>query len=701
MAVDARIGRLLLALLATTAPLSAGVRLLPVHPAPDEFITPDELMVIVSAAPSADGELAPIKAADVLLDDEPVGAVLVSPTLVRWIPDSAALASERLYGAHSVTVVARDNQGTAVAETQWRFTVLRPGPAAPKPGKARRITQSGRVFTEAGQYSLGGETTWEVLAGGSYRGSYGKLRYGAEVLLTNLNDSHTQDRNVLRADVHYGRSLYLKVGDTRPSFHPAILSGKRIRGLEAGFHAFLPSGTNIANLDIAWGQARRAAEPDTYERNIFSARASFGSGRIFQFGLTFLKGRDDTSSVAPVRDTLLFVDSINTVGDTVFDTTFVDGSTPEDNLVVGADIVTRLLDRRLELYGSYAFSLYTRDIGDTVRLTREHLTRAFGEKFDFDPDMLGDLMILNTSSLPLAGGTGVLNSSHIAAGLRLHLPFTSVTEHFELAYKLQGANYHSMGSTLLGTGEQGFTVSNRLLLFFNRLVVDQSYGRYWNNLDALGQESTVTNRVSLSAGLFYSPRVPSLTLSYSYNGAANEDTTFGFDNDVNQLSLVSAYNYRLGLLSGSLQLYGAWSGITNGWHSVSFEDSGAIPKGDTASSFSTGVYGVNVQAHVDDVPMTLSGGISTNAGSEELLKLITGSVRMDYRFIPSLLAANAGIRIGATRMPDESSYSFHLRVPYGVNLTVRGKHRAVLRGYLVVDGSDFDMVNILRYEWRF
>ncbi len=703
MSVAMRVSRLPLVLLTAAASLSAGVTVAPIHPGCGEFIAPDELMVVAALASTDSIEPETVRSADILLDTSPAGsAELVSGALIRWVPDSAALPPERRYGPHTVTVVVRGGSGDSViARRSWRFTVLRPDTPRQAAATRRRLTHNGRVFTEIGQYNLDGDNTWEALTGGSYRASYGTLRYGADIVLTNLNDDNTQDRNVLRADVRYGRSLYLKLGDTRPSFHPAILTGKRIRGLEAGFHGYLPSGLNIANLDIAWGQARRAAEPDTYERTIFAARASFGSGRPFQLGFTFLKGRDDTASIAPERDTLLFLDSIGAAGDTVFDTTFVEGSTPEDNLVIGADIVARLLDRRLELYGSYAFSLYTRDIGDTVALTRADLTRAFGEQFDFDPELLGDLMTLNTSSLPLSGGTGVLNSSHIAAGLRLHLPLEALTDRFELAYRLQGANYRSMGSSLLGTGEQGFTISNKLLLLSNRVVLDTRYGRSWNNLDDLGEEPTVTNRVSVSAGLFYSPRLPSLTVTYTHNAAGNDDTTYGFDNGVNQFSAVSAYNYRLGLFSGSLQLYGAWSGINNEWQAIRFDDTGTVHGGDTATSFGTGVCGINVQAGIDELPVTLSGGISTNAGSDELLKLIAGNVRIDYRFIPSVLAANAGIRLGATRMPDEPGYSFHLRIPYGAEATVRGGHCAVWKGYLVVDGSHFDIVNSLRYEWRF
>lgn len=686
----------LLSLLVLAVWTGAEPVIVPIHPGSGEFITPDELMVVATIA-GAEADLLSRAELEVRIDGivQP-GAELVSGSTVQLMLDHGSFD----FGSHTVEVVLKDTD-TDRATASWSFTLLDPAPQALARDTSRRIRHNGRVFAEAGHYTLDGETDWEFRLGGAYRASYGTLRYGAELLLSNLNDATTQDRNVYRADIAYRRSLFLKVGDTRPTMNPAILSGQRIRGLYAGAHAFLRNGLNIANLDIAWGQARRAAEPDTYERSIFAARASVGSGRTFQFGLTFLKGRDDTASISPTVDSLLLIDSISTVGDTAFDTTLVEGQTPEDNLVIGADVVLRLLDRRLQLYGSYAFSLYTRDIGDTTALTASHLDSAFGEGMGFDPELLGNLMVLNTSSLPLQSGRGILNSSYIEAGLKLHLPFNVLTEDFTFEYALQGPNYHTMGNTLMGTGEQGFTITDRVYLLQNRLLVNASYGRYWNNLDELQPNGTVSNRFSAGFSLFYSPKAPSLTLSYNYNAAANDDTTYGFANGVNLFNLVSAYNYRLGKLSGVVQAFAAFTGISNEWQQTAFDDTATVTSTDTSATFSTGIYGINIQASIDDAPLRVSGGLSTNAGSEELLRLVTGTFNGHVTFIPDMLVAHAGVHMGGSRMPEDTDYAFHLRFPFGADLTPWKNHHASWKGYMVVDGADFDIVNSLRYEWRF
>jgi hypothetical protein len=681
------------------AGVHAAPLIVPIHPEENGFVYPDELLVVASVALAEGDQLAGVdweSGTEVRLDDAAVSSgVSASPGCITWSPGPGGVPP----GPHTVAVSIRSVDNTVLATGQWQFTVLERHEGLPDSAvKARSYEHNGRVFAEAASYVLGTSSTWELLAGGSYRATAGRVRWGAELLLTNLNTDSSQDRNVYRADIQYGRALRLRVGDTRPSFDPCVMTGQRVRGLELNARAFLPSGLNLVNLDIAYGQARRAAEPDTYKRTLFAGRLSFGSGRIFQLGLTFLKGRDDTASIRPSLDTLItVVDTLTTV----LDTSLVEGATPEDNLAVGSDIRVRLLDGRLEFYGAYAFSLYTRDISDTVPVTRDHFRQAFGDDFDFDPEALGGLIILNQSSLPLYGGTGVLNSSYLSAGMRLRLPFPLLTEQFEFAYTLQGANYYSMGNSMLGTGEQGFSISDKVYLLSNRLAIDLAYGRYWNNLDGLQAEATVTNRFSVAASLFYSPKWPGVTVTYAHNANTNGDTAYGFDNGVNLLNLVGNYAYTLGRLGGAVQLFVGLSGVDNRWRSVSFDSSSGAVSQDTSAAFRTGVYGVNVQARLEGVPIMFSGGLMTNAGTDELLTMVSGDVDARFEIVPSLLSAHGGLRFGGTRMPDESDYSFNMRIPYGADFSHRLGHSVRFGGYVVANGTDWDLVNTLRYEWRF
>ncbi len=165
------------------------------------------------------------------------------------------------------------------------------------------------------------------------------------------------------------RWLRIGYGDSYPfSFPDLILSGKRVRGL----HASLMLG--VFNVDMTLGETVRRVEGvllKTFPDSLLSqeqtsdprrclrastrrrlgeipvryvrvgiclpyAQAS-ARARHFRFGLTWMKSKDDMSSI-------------------------VYGFSPEENLVVGADIISRFDDNRIEFSGQAAFSAHNSDI---------------------------------------------------------------------------------------------------------------------------------------------------------------------------------------------------------------------------------------------------------------------------------------------------------------------------------------------------
>lgn len=655
----------------------------PVNPDPGALVAHDELLVV--AAVSADSALT------LLLRITLDGAVVADSLapldgLITWAP-----AAPSTPGPHKIEVVALEEQPRAVA--QWSIVSL-PAPHDSSSAPQRTLRHNGMLFAETGQYAYDGDNTWEFSAGGTYRANYGRLRYGADVYLTTTGDSRTQDHNTYSADISYGPWLTLRVGDTRPQFHEAVLSGKRLRGLEFSARGALPSGATVASVDVAYGQASRSAQPNAFDRTIFASRLSFGSGRVFRLGLTYLHGADDPLSLKPSRDTLVIIDSISTIGDTARDTAVVGGATPAENAVAGAELLARLAGGKVELFARYAFSILTKNIADSA-ITKEQFDSAYG--VSFDPAALDWLITVNQSTMPLSGGDGVLNSSYMTAGFRLNLPFTLVNEHFEATWKLQGANYSSMGSPVSGPGEQSVTVSNRMFLLDSRLMIEGGYGRAWNSFDGLQAQATVTNRVHAGFALFYAPRIPSLSVSYRYSGAANADTTYGFDNTVNGLVVSSSLNYRLAALEGAVQAFVAWTGMGTSWRNVTFDDT--ISARDTSSALSTGTFGFNLATRVRGIPAELTGGLNMTTGSDQLLKIIAGTVDVRYRFWEDLLTLGLGVRAGAARMPG-TDYSFHTRVPWSAQLAWK-RHSARYAGYVTANADKLDVVNTLRYEWRF
>jgi hypothetical protein len=677
----------------------------PVQPGEDEILAPDAFLIVAVVAPadSADSlALAGPLAAEIRLDGS-VAIANVTPAgnVITWAPGTAAAPAP---GLHSVAVTLKRSDGTQLAHREWSFTIIKPSASDSGATQTHRAGQSGRLYADLGQYSLDGHNTLDLAAGGNYRGYAlgGKLRYGAEVATSNLNDGASQDRNTYRADVGYGRWLDFSVGDCRPAFSPLVLSGTRIRGLEAAARGWLKNDVDVANLEVTWGQVRRAAEPDVYERNVFAGRLSFGSGRVFQLGLSYLKGGDDVHSITRPVDTTNFLafGGVDSVGDTTWDTTRIvkEGRSAEEDMVVGTDLALRLFGGKLQLYGAYAFSLYTRDI-NAGPIPDSTLDSAFGISF-LHPQKWERFMTLNLSTLPLAGGTGIWNSSALNAGMRLDLPFRVLREQLDVEYSLQGANYYSMGVALPGTPEKGVTIRERLWLLKSRLLLDASYGRTTNDLDHLQAAATVANRLSVSAGLFYSPKAPSLSLTYAWSSTANSDTAYGFESGVSMVNATTCYNWRLGQFSGSVQVYCGWSGVDNGWRTSSF-DSVHVLGADTTMHLSLGMYGFSLRTQVPGLPLVVNGSLMASSGSDSTLHIYTGSIDARYQVIAEILSVYLGLRVGAQRMPAAPEYSINLRVPFGAEFRHRSGHGVRWDGYLVRADNKFDIVNTLRYEWVF
>lgn len=691
-------------LLCATLPIAdalAETEIVPVHPAEGDFVEAGGFMVVAGIA--AD-DLPHAPRVEMRFDGAEVDSMVhAGEGFVRWTPISAPAAAERLYGKHTVQVALYDTAGALHAEREWSFTIIQsPAESVGMAARAPVRGRDGRLFAEARHYALASDgAAFEVSGGGTYRGYAGRLRYGADLRLANLNDRMSQDRNRYSAHFALGRALRVKVGDVRPSFQAAVIDGMRLRGVEAGVGIVArSSGAAPVSMDFALGRARRAVEPrwnpldsswdaGTYARTVGAARLNLGTGRAFRLAFSVLKGTDDASSIAQTRDSLW------SWSDSAYHHRL--GRAPEDNVVVGAEMVARFAERRLELRGGYALSLYTRDVNGGS-ITRDDLEEALGN-VPVDPATFSKLLVVNTSTTPLYPGSGILNSSMITAGAELDLPLGSARERLRFDYRLQGANYHSMGSPLLGPPRQGFRAEQTLYLLDNRLSVRGWFEQYHNNLDGVQAAATTMRQGGGAIGFFHSPRVPGLTVDFSRSSSRNPDTLYGFGSGVNTVNASVVHHYRLIAFGGVAQAFTGWTGVHNDWR-AHHPDSLWSPGTDTSVGFTTGVHGLSARADLDGAPLSLSGGLMTNTGSGRMLRLFTGSAEARYGIVPELLTINGGVRLGLTRMPDEPG-RFHVRVPYGAGLSHRAGHELRFSGYASANGSAWDFVNTLKYEWRF
>ena len=669
------------------------------YPEETEFIQSSDFFLVVSLMDSS-GK--PLSATDIstnaglLFDNLPVKEGLdAQEGVLFWKPVTIKNQS----GSHSAMLIYKDNRGNTIAQKSWTISLL--SNDKKEDGAKSKTGQSGRVFANASQYGLSHDHTFELSGGGAYRGYFNKWHYSADLYQSSLESKRAQPRNIYQVSFGYGKYFDLKAGDVSPQMNPLVLYGQRVRGVELSTHLYTGRGINFLNLNASYGEVRRAVDPyrntgldtnwvyGTFRRSLWSARMGLGYGEAFQFGLFVMKGRDDTTSIRQAKDSI-------PVG-----TNFVQlkGESPKDNAVIGADISSMMFKNRLELFGVYALSLYTRDIS-TGPITKDDL-KSIGD-VPVDPSSLSSFIIFNTSSTPISPYTaGILNSSAYQGGARLRLPFTQLEENAEFRYEMVGVNYYSMGAPLLGTARQGFAFSDRLGFLNNRILFSFNAGVHKNN-DGTSGHATSQTEFSFQTSVYNGPDWPGFTLGYNSNVAENKDTVYGFNNGVGMFTLSGTYRFNAPAgFKSQAQAFLAHTGISNKWNMVSFDANSSTLVHDTSLSLSTLMYSITLSTEFPSTPLSISATMLNNSGNRNFVRLSTWSLNSRYELIAEKLNLTAGAALQTTKLPLDDKSRNQLRLMYGGTYSFLARHSIQYDGSLLSGIGKPDVINKLFYEFRF
>lgn len=680
----------LLAVSVLVFPVHGAVEILPLFPEEGESVEATDLLLVATVLDDEEQG----GSVEVLLDGKQV-IVEKTDATIQWKPPASMMEGKSMEGRHTFEIIVRGKDGTVSASEKISFVVTVP---EKEEAAAKSVSHDGRVYAEVRQYKVGDQGNQiEYYTGGLYNGSSGKLRYGAEVLQTNLEDEQSQARNIYRINVGYGRLLSLNLGDARPRWDELVLTGQRMRGVEMNTKVFLPSGLNIFNLDVAYGLSRRAVSPyqvadsasapwvpGTYSQSILAVRPSFGSGRVFKWGFTFLRGRDDTASITRLDTTQ----------------TSTGSSAPKDNLVLGTDLLLRLFRKRFELFGNAALSLLTNNtLGGPVKMEEIDSTVA---TVISDPESFSNTFVFNTSTTPISDTLrGVLNSAMFSAGFRIITPARAVRNRFELKYERKGANYYSMGNPLLGSARHGVLFSDQLSFLQNRMQLNGNFGIYTNNVDGLEEYPVLTQTMGVRAYLNYAKNIPSLSVGYGRNSSANESNVYSFDNGLNTVNGNVSYNYRLGSYIGTVQLFSNWSDVSNSWNTSSYNPDSSTVMTDTSIAFNMSTVGANLSTELPNLPLTLYFGGSSSSGSKQFVGANAGHVGAKCQILPEKLSVNARVKIRMIKLANSTETEDQTVGGYGITFTPAAAHRATFYGDVTRQKENVDIMNQVRYEWRF
>ncbi len=443
--------------------IDSSAHLLILSPETQESLLASEVILAVSFI--ADSSELDTSSVQILLDGKDVTFYASkSPLLITYEPGDIRP------GKHWFKIIGRTRAGLLIPAAAVSFSVL-------KREKEKQIPTrlQGHIYADARHEQFLLQKQNIGMGGADFSGQYGSLEFGGNLFITSLEDKRYQPRN--RYSFRLGTPLIgLSAGDVYPQMNELILWGRRVRGAAGYVHL------GFFNIDGVYGEVLRPVQSVTattigssgtdstyvaqygvFRQRLYGLRPSFGSGRRFQLGLTFVKIKDDVGSIRY-------------------------GLLPKDNVVFGPDFTLSLHHNRIRFEGAAAFSLITNNIYPGATRTEE-LKDVFGSlDLPIDPQDIDSWLIINDSTTPL----NPLERTSLAYRLQVRLNYFN--NQFTIGYKSIGPQYVSLGNPWLRTDIQGLYLSDRVRLWQNKVYLSVGYEGMADNFSGQNNEPVLDLR---------------------------------------------------------------------------------------------------------------------------------------------------------------------------------------------------------------
>ncbi len=515
-------------------------------PEPFSTVLPEEFLISVSLFRV--DTVVDRRATQLFLDAKDITPEAVfSGDIVVYAPDDGVTSLSP--GAHRVTVRLFDREGELHGESSLTFTV----PTSEELDQPARPPFTYRVGMqlESRNERINNSGTWYNRGNVQFSGKQGDWQFLSRVFVTSdeKSDRQPQNRYSLGVESPWIKATY---GDAYPSFPDLILSGKRVRGLTSSLKL------DFFNVDLTLGKTTRDVEGTllkliradtlyreqerdlnaaygriddqtwgkfsygTFARNLFAIRPSFGTGRTWQLGFTWLKSKDDVASIKY-------------------------GTRPQENFVVGSDFFARFDNNRIEIGGQGAFSAFNSDISGGS-FTDERIDSLFKDEQKRKDardvrNVLQNIITVNENLTPLSFKK--LSTIAYEGFLGLHYLDQAV----RLTYIYRGNNYHSFGQTFLRKDVRGFNIVDRLRLVNNLMFATIGYERLKDNTSDTKVATTTYSNFNIALG--YSPLSSAQTFTVGYTRFANSnplplDSLAAVDDETNRFFVQSTFDFDAG-----------------------------------------------------------------------------------------------------------------------------------------------------------
>ncbi len=645
-------------------------------PEKDEIVAAEEVLIAVSLFNTPDVDL---NSVIIKIDGRKLaGGIEVTSDLITSRPQNISS------GRHTVSVSFKNSKGEEYTPLIWNFNVVRTIAEAQSLFKIR-----GNVTTNSNSEKVRGITRNIQYLRANTQLSYSWLDVHAKAFLSTMEDPQKQPRNRLQAG--FSTTYFdLNVGDINPNFSEFGLKGKRVRGIEADLKL------RYFNVHFVSGELNRSVNgyisesPDTladggglaykrngytYKRDMIGIRPYFGSGKYFQFGLSVLKARDDTSSVKKELSGILQGNDISIN---------MDGVKPQDNIVIGSDMTIALDNKKIVWKNDVAVSILNTDIsegaislndldtflpGDTLQdgLITFGDTEIKINQIPVDPSDFSDFLIINENlitHLPILpdSATGKIGVKEVlnmpGSAFKSEAKFNYFNNYLTIRYNRIGSKFKSLGNPYRQDDYQGFRISDRIRMFKNRLFLTLNYDQKRDNLSGLKTTTTISS--AFNAGLTLRPGVGLPTISFNTmqfsrdNDAEDIDTTFSVSQDNEQvmriidsrrsdMTIRQSFNitHRIEIagISNSLSLNYSISSLSDG-----IDDR---PESHSFIATNSSMVGFGINSNFN-FPLTtmfrVTSNINESSASDNPYKYISVKFQGKYDIIPNKLNILGGLQ---------------------------------------------------------
>ncbi|MCX6137768.1 MAG: hypothetical protein NTV54_09770 [Ignavibacteriales bacterium] len=406
------------------------------------------------------------------------------------IVSAGALPQNIQIGSHQFKVQIYDTNGVLYHSINRSFTALTQSQVEEL---QTQLAYNGNGQVETRQENIKGVKQAYNRLDTRANASYGILKVNGNLHITSeeQSDRQPQNRYYLGLDAKYAR---LGIGDAYPRFPTTVMDGRRVRGVNAELLL------GAFNLNYVTGEIIRRTGTDTsvqsYRRSLTAIRPSFGKGENFQFGLTYLRSKDDFTRG---KDSVL---------------------KPQENVVFGSDLLFALDDHRIELTGQTALSM------NNIDIYAEQFTEA---KIDSssalnasDKKNLKDLLpyvpkfVTFNENLQPTDPTGLTSLVYETS-----LSLNYFGNYLKGTYLYHGKDYTSVGTSALRKDIRGFNIFDRIRLWENRLFLTGSFEELKNNTSNSEVATTTYSTVNTSISVYPGIGLPNVTVGYGINNNSN------------------------------------------------------------------------------------------------------------------------------------------------------------------------------------